>query len=93
MLTMNVSEEATILTTLLSSLPLPSPRESQRICEQIHVAIKKIIAVYYSLPKDQGITLRKLVRSATLNIVDGMAQLLEVLVSPSPSTENSDLIS
>ncbi|CAO2645348.1 Cyclin-D1-binding protein 1, partial [Lemmus lemmus] len=67
--------------------------ESQRIFEQIHVAIKEIIAVYYSLPKDQGITLRKLVRSATLDIVDGMAQLLEVLVSPSPSTENSDLIS
>ncbi|XP_057636821.1 cyclin-D1-binding protein 1 [Chionomys nivalis] len=89
----NLSEEAKILTILFSRLPLPSPRETQRICEQIHVAIEEIIAVYYSLPKDQGITLRKLVRSATLDIVDGMAQLLEVLVSPSPSTKNSDLIS
>lgn len=89
----NLSEEATILTILFSRLPLPSPRESQRICEHIHVAIEEIIAVYYSLPKDQGITLRKLVRSATLDVVDGMAQLLEVLVSPSPSTENNDLIS
>nr|XP_042131973.1 cyclin-D1-binding protein 1 [Peromyscus maniculatus bairdii] len=88
-----VSGEATILTTLFSRLPLPSPQETQRICEHIYVAIKEIIAIYYSLPKDQGITLRKLVRNATLDIVDGMAQLLEVLTSPSHSTENSDLIS
>ncbi|XP_028734513.1 cyclin-D1-binding protein 1 [Peromyscus leucopus] len=88
-----VSGEATILTTLFSRLPLPSPLETQRICEHIYVAIKEIIAIYYSLPKDQGITLRKLVRNATLDIVDGMAQLLEVLTSPSHSTENSDLIS
>lgn len=88
-----VSGEATILTTLFSRLPLPSPQETQRICEHIYVAIKEIIAIYYSLPKDEGITLRKLVRNATLDIVDGMAQLLEVLTSPSHSTENSDLIS
>ncbi|EGV97220.1 cyclin-D1-binding protein 1 [Cricetulus griseus] len=89
----NLSGEATILTTLFSRLPLPSPRETQRICEQIHVGIKEIIEVYYSLPKNQGITLRKLVRNATLDVVDGMAQLLEVLISPSQSTENCDLIS
>ncbi|XP_059117211.1 cyclin-D1-binding protein 1 [Peromyscus eremicus] len=88
-----VSGEATILTTLFSRLPLPSPQETQRICEHIYVAIKETITIYYSLPKDQGITLRKLVRNATLDIVDGMAQLLEVLISPSHSTENSDLIS
>lgn len=41
-----------------------------------------------------GITLRKLVRNAALDIVDGMAQLLEVLLTaPSQSTENGDLIS
>ncbi|XP_052580845.1 cyclin-D1-binding protein 1 [Peromyscus californicus insignis] len=88
-----VSGEATILTTLFSRLPLPSPQETQRICQHIYVAIKEIITIYYSLPKDQGITLRKLVRNATLDIVDGMAQLLEVLISPFHSTENSDLIS
>lgn len=38
----------------------------------------------YCLGFATGITLRKLVRSATLDVVDGMAQLLEVLVSPSP---------
>ncbi|XP_036042402.1 cyclin-D1-binding protein 1 [Onychomys torridus] len=88
-----VSGEVTLLSTLFSRLPLPSPQETQRICEHIYIAIKEIIAIYYSLPKDQGITLRKLVRNATLDIVDGMAQLLEVLISPSHSIENSDLIS
>ncbi|XP_054572276.1 cyclin-D1-binding protein 1 isoform X1 [Eptesicus fuscus] len=91
-----VSREATTLTEVFSRLPLPlpSPQEAQRLCEQVHAAITAIIAVYYSLPKDQGITLRKLVRSATLDIVDGMAQLVEVLyTTPAQSPENSDLIS
>lgn len=56
--------------------------------------ITAVIAVYFSLPKEQGITLRKLVRSATLDIVDGMAQLMEVLsTTPAQSPENNDLIS
>ncbi|XP_073067808.1 cyclin-D1-binding protein 1 isoform X2 [Manis javanica] len=89
-----VSGEATALTEAFSRLPLPSPQETQMFCEQVHAAIKAIIAAYYSLPKDQGITLRKLVRSATLDIVDGMAQLVEVLfITPAQSPENSDLIS
>lgn len=86
---MTVSTEATTLTVVFSRLPLPSPQETQRFCEQVHAAIKAIIAAYYSLPKDQGTTLRKLVRSATLDIVDGMAQLVEMLyVTPTQSPEN-----
>ncbi|KAM7156412.1 cyclin-D1-binding protein 1 isoform 1-T1 [Molossus nigricans] len=91
-----VSREATTLTEVFSRLPLPPPssQETQRLCEQVHAAIKAIIAIYYLLPKDQGITLRKLVRSAILDIVDGMAQLVEVLyITPAQSPENSDLIS
>ncbi|XP_012861778.1 cyclin-D1-binding protein 1 [Echinops telfairi] len=91
---LRVSHEATILTTAFSRLPLPSPQETQRICEQARVAIEAIIAVYYSLPKDQGTTLRKLVRGATLDIVDGLAQLVEVLfITPAEGPENKDLIS
>ncbi|XP_066885201.1 cyclin-D1-binding protein 1 isoform X2 [Kogia breviceps] len=112
---MAVSRTATTLTEVFSRLPLPSPQETQKFSEQVHAAIKAIIAVYYSLPKDQvsgghssysarashcggfpfceaqalGITLRKLVRSATLDIVDGMAQLVEVLyITPTQSPEN-----
>ncbi|KAM5235004.1 cyclin-D1-binding protein 1 [Ctenodactylus gundi] len=89
-----VSWEATTLTTAFSRAPLPSPQEVQRICEQVYAAIKVIIAVYSSLPKDQGTTLRKLVRGATLDVADGMVQLLEVLVvTPAQSPENSHLIS
>ncbi|XP_069862032.1 cyclin-D1-binding protein 1 [Dipodomys merriami] len=93
-----VSGEATTLTAVFSRLPAPSPspspQETQRICEQVHAAIKAIGAVYYSLPKDQGITLRKLVRSSVLDIMDGMAQLVEVLLTtPAQSPENNDLIS
>ncbi|KAF3830455.1 hypothetical protein GH733_004274 [Mirounga leonina] len=90
----NVSREATTLTEVFSRVPLPSPQETQRFCEQVRAAITAVITVYYSLPKDQGITLRKLVRNATLDIVDGMAQLVDVLfITPAQSPENSDLIS
>lgn len=89
---MTVAREATTL-TMVSRLPLPSPQETQGICEQVHAAIQAITAVYYALPKDQGITLRKLVRGTTLDIVDGMAQLVEILLTPAQSPENSDLIS
>ncbi|XP_055989949.1 cyclin-D1-binding protein 1 [Sorex fumeus] len=88
-----VSREATILTTAFSRLPPPSPQETQRFCEQIHAAIKAITAIYYSFPKEQGITLRKLVRNATLDIMDGVAQLVDVLVIPVQSPENNDFIS
>ncbi|XP_047622520.1 cyclin-D1-binding protein 1 isoform X2 [Phacochoerus africanus] len=50
-----VSTEATTLTVVFSRLPLPSPQETQRFCEQVHAAIKAIIAAYYSLPKDQAL--------------------------------------
>ncbi|XP_059559816.1 cyclin-D1-binding protein 1 isoform X3 [Myotis daubentonii] len=50
-----VSREATTLTEVFVRLPRPPPsaQEAQRLCEQVHAAIKAIIAVYYSLPKDQ----------------------------------------
>lgn len=91
---MKVSGEATVLTTLFSKIPSPSPQETQRICEQVHIATEEVIAAYYTFPKDQGITLRKLVRNAVLDIVDGTAQLLDALLTaPSQSPENGDLIS
>nr|KAF6499372.1 cyclin D1 binding protein 1 [Molossus molossus] len=51
-----VSREATTLTEVFSRLPLPPPssQETQRLCEQVHAAIKAIIAIYYLLPKDQA---------------------------------------
>nr|KAF6386236.1 cyclin D1 binding protein 1 [Myotis myotis] len=87
-----VSREATTLTEVFARLPRPPPsaQEAQRLCEQVHAAIKAIIAVYYSLPKDQGITLRKLVRSATLDIVDGMAQLAVEECDPYHGLLNDD---
>ncbi|XP_005381424.1 PREDICTED: cyclin-D1-binding protein 1 [Chinchilla lanigera] len=88
-----VAGQATTLTAVFRT-PLPAAQETQAVCEQVHAAIKALTAVYYSLPKDQGITLRKLVRGSTLDIVDGMAQLVEaLLIAPAQSTENSDLIS
>ncbi|XP_004861724.1 cyclin-D1-binding protein 1 isoform X2 [Heterocephalus glaber] len=88
-----VAREATTLTVVFR-LPLPSPQETKGICERVHAAVKAVTAVYCALPRDQGITLRKLVRGTTLDIVDGMAQLVEVLlIAPAQSPENSDLIS
>ncbi|XP_006831950.1 PREDICTED: cyclin-D1-binding protein 1 [Chrysochloris asiatica] len=92
---MEVSREAmTLIAFSRLPPPSPSPQETQMFCEQIQVAVEAVVAACYSLPKDQGITLCKLVRSTTVDIVDGMAQLLEVLTfTPAQSPENKDLIS
>ncbi|XP_049637652.1 cyclin-D1-binding protein 1, partial [Suncus etruscus] len=89
-----LSKEARSLAAAFSRAPPPSPQETQRFCEKIHASIKTIIAIYYSFPKDQGITLRKLVRNATLDIMDGMVQLVKLLVIPAERySVNSDFIS
>ncbi|EHH63023.1 hypothetical protein EGM_15909, partial [Macaca fascicularis] len=90
-----VSREATTLTTVFSQLPLPSPQESSNFLSTFYTHARRFVFfAAYSLGLATGITLRKLVRGATLDIVDGMAQLMEVLsITPTQSPENNDLIS
>ncbi|XP_036625514.1 cyclin-D1-binding protein 1 [Trichosurus vulpecula] len=79
-----VSQEATKLSLAFARPPPPSPEDCRKLCESIQNAVLAEVSTYYWLPKDQGITLRKMVRDTIVDVVEGMAQLAEVIVRARP---------
>ncbi|KAM4691711.1 cyclin-D1-binding protein 1 [Rhinophrynus dorsalis] len=75
------SQEATKMSLAFSKPPLPSEEDSQKLSDGLLNAVLAAATVYYSLPKEQGITLRKTVREAVADIIDGTIQLLDVILS------------
>lgn len=76
-----VSQEATKLSLAFSKPPLPSPQDTEKISDSIMKSVLTLSTVYYWLPKSQGVTLRRQVRDATVEVLEGLAQLLDVITS------------
>ncbi|XP_070814883.1 cyclin-D1-binding protein 1 homolog isoform X1 [Chaetodon trifascialis] len=76
-----VSQEATKLSLAFSKPPLPSQQDRDKLAESILKSVLTLSTVYYWLPKSQGVSLRRQVRDATVEVLDGVAQLLEVILS------------
>uniref|UniRef100_A0A1A7W853 Cyclin D-type binding-protein 1 n=1 Tax=Iconisemion striatum TaxID=60296 RepID=A0A1A7W853_9TELE len=76
-----VSQEATKLSLAFSRPPLPSSQDAEKLSESILKSILTLSTVYYWLPKSYGVTLRRQVREATVGVLEGVTQLLEVLLS------------
>uniref|UniRef100_A0A3Q3XF36 Cyclin D1 binding protein 1 n=1 Tax=Mola mola TaxID=94237 RepID=A0A3Q3XF36_MOLML len=76
-----VSQEATKLSLVFSKPPLPSQQDGEKLAESILKSVLTLSTVYYWLPKSQGVSLRRQVRDATVDVLEGVAQLLEVLLS------------
>ncbi|XP_043382651.1 cyclin-D1-binding protein 1 isoform X2 [Chelonia mydas] len=88
------SQEATKLSLAFSRPPLPSAEDCQKLSEGVQNAVLAAATVYYWLPKGQGTTLRKMVRDATAEVVEGMIQLTDVILStPLQSLSQEQLIS
>ncbi|KFP33451.1 Cyclin-D1-binding protein 1, partial [Colius striatus] len=88
------SQEATKLSLAFSRAPQISAEDCQKLSEDVQNAILAVATVYYWLPKGQGTTLRKMVRDATTDVVEGMIQLTEtILSSPLESLSQEQLIS
>ncbi|KAL6455898.1 hypothetical protein MHYP_G00357490 [Metynnis hypsauchen] len=75
------SQEVTKLSLAFSKTPLPSEEDCARLAESIQKHVLALSTIYYWLPKSEGITLRKLVREATGEVLDGVVQLLDILLS------------
>ncbi|XP_061731042.1 cyclin-D1-binding protein 1 homolog [Nerophis ophidion] len=89
-----VSQEATKVSLAFSKPPLPSPQDGETLAESILKSVLSLSTVYYWLPKSQGINLRQQVRDATVEVLEGIAQLLEViLTSPLQSLTQEQLTS
>ncbi|XP_043088157.1 cyclin-D1-binding protein 1 homolog isoform X2 [Puntigrus tetrazona] len=90
----SVSQEATKLSVMFSKPPLPSEEGCVKIAESVQKSVLTLTTVYFWLPKSQGISLRKTVRDATTGVLDGLAQLLEVVLSsPGESLSQEQLMS
>ncbi|KAL6112371.1 ccndbp1 [Pungitius sinensis] len=76
-----VSHEATKLSLAFSKPPLPSPQDVEKFSESTMKSVLSLSTVYYWLPKDQGVSLRRQVRDATVEVLEGVAQLVEVILS------------
>ncbi|KAM6054138.1 cyclin-D1-binding protein 1 isoform 2-T2 [Chlamydotis macqueenii] len=88
------SQEATKLSLAFSGPPLTSAEDCRKVSEDVQNAILAVATVYYWLPKGQGTTLRKMVRDATTEVVEGMIQLTEIILSaPLESLSQEQLIS
>ncbi|KAF7650185.1 hypothetical protein LDENG_00129710 [Lucifuga dentata] len=89
-----VSQEATKLSLAFSKPPLPSQEDGEKLVESILKSVLTLSTVYYWLPKSQGVNLRKHVRDATVEVLDGVAQLVEVILnSPVQSLSQEQLTS
>ncbi|XP_061584353.1 cyclin-D1-binding protein 1 homolog [Cololabis saira] len=89
-----VSQEATKLSLAFSSQPLPSQQDAETLSESMLKSILTLSTVYYWLPKSQGVTLRRQVRDGTVDVLEGVAQLVEVIVtSPLESLSQDQLTS
>ncbi|XP_028261082.1 cyclin-D1-binding protein 1 homolog [Parambassis ranga] len=89
-----VSQEATKLSLAFSKPPLPSQQDGEKLSESIMKSILTLSTVYYWLPKSQGVSLRRQVRDATVEVLEGVAQLVDVILkSPLQSLSQEQLTS
>ncbi|KAJ8400819.1 hypothetical protein AAFF_G00391730 [Aldrovandia affinis] len=87
-----ISQETTKLSLAFSKPPLPSPQDVETLAESIQKCILALSTVYYWLPKDQGMTLRRVVRDATTEVLDGIVQLIDIILnSPFQSLSQEQL--
>ncbi|NXU55010.1 CCDB1 protein, partial [Turnix velox] len=88
------SQEATKLSLAFAGTPLTSAEDCRKLSEDVQNAVLSVATVYYWLPKGQGTTLRKMVRDAAAEVVEGMIQLTEkILSAPLESLSQEQLIS
>lgn len=77
----SVSQEATKISLAFSKPPLPSLQDGEKLADSILKSVLTLSTVYYWLPKSQGVTLRRQVRDATVEVLEGVSQLVEVILS------------
>ncbi|XP_048878889.1 cyclin-D1-binding protein 1 homolog [Brienomyrus brachyistius] len=84
--TKSTSQEATKLSLVFSKPPLPSEQDAEKMAESFQKCILALSTVYMWFPKSQGMTLRRLIRDATVEVLEGVLQLIDVILSTPPQS-------
>ncbi|TRY54017.1 hypothetical protein DNTS_003500, partial [Danionella cerebrum] len=75
------SQEATKLSLMFSKPPVPTGKECMELCESMQKSILSLSTVFFWLPQSQGVRLRLRIRDATVDLLEGLDQLLEAVLS------------
>ncbi|OWF37921.1 Cyclin-D1-binding protein 1-like [Mizuhopecten yessoensis] len=75
----SLSHEATKLSLAFSSPPLPDPKTCKSLVDMCERATLGLVSLFYSLPKSQGLCLRKSLKSAVLSVLQDLQSLISVL--------------
>ncbi|XP_066289284.1 cyclin-D1-binding protein 1 homolog [Branchiostoma lanceolatum] len=75
-----MSHEATKMCLMFSKPPVPSGEESKSLIEGVEKSVLAMVSTFYSLPKDQGMTLRKSVRLSVMSVVDELQDLVNHII-------------
>ncbi|XP_014877253.1 cyclin-D1-binding protein 1 homolog isoform X2 [Poecilia latipinna] len=76
-----MSQDMTNLNLASSKPPQPSLQDGEKLVVSVLNSIQALSEVYDRLHKSQGVTLRRQVRDATVEVLDGVLQLVEVIIS------------
>ncbi|XP_029947735.1 cyclin-D1-binding protein 1 homolog [Salarias fasciatus] len=76
-----VSQEATKLSLAFSKAPVPSQQDAEKLSDSALKSVLTLSTVYYWLPKSQGLSLRRQVRDATVEVLEEVMRLLETILS------------
>ncbi|XP_019640213.1 PREDICTED: cyclin-D1-binding protein 1 homolog [Branchiostoma belcheri] len=75
-----MSHEATKMCLMFSKPPVPSEEESKSLIQGVEKSVLAMISTFYSLPKDQGMTLRKSVCLSVTSVVDELQDLVNHII-------------
>ncbi|XP_078607517.1 cyclin-D1-binding protein 1 homolog isoform X1 [Branchiostoma floridae x Branchiostoma japonicum] len=75
-----MSHEATKMCLMFSKPPVPSAEESRSLIEGVEKSVLAMVSTFYSLPKDQGMTLRKSVQLSVMSVVDELQDLVNQII-------------
>ncbi|XP_071958039.1 cyclin-D1-binding protein 1 homolog isoform X2 [Antedon mediterranea] len=87
----SISKEATKLSVLFSKPPVPTVEECQSMLNSLEMNAVALISVFYGLPKNRGIVLRKSTKQAVVNIVEAVQLLVSKIKTNQYQSSESQL--
>ncbi|XP_076470130.1 cyclin-D1-binding protein 1 homolog isoform X2 [Babylonia areolata] len=81
-----VSMEGTKFSLAFTSPPYPSAKESGGMVSSLEKTVLELVSMFYSLPKTQGMTLRKILQKAVVEILESVQTLVTSLAQLDPGS-------
>ncbi|XP_071823544.1 cyclin-D1-binding protein 1 homolog [Apostichopus japonicus] len=77
----SLSFDATKLAMVFKQPPLPKPEDCNQMLAGAEGRIIVLVSLFYGIPKESGVTLRKALKKVCLSVVSGLHELLQRIMS------------